>query len=337
MSQANDINAKAAEWVARVDAAALSPAEKSELDLWLAANPRHFGAYERLQAIRLRLHRVKGAGRGLKAIAPNSSGPFEQPLSDEDDVMAEERSGGFSRRAAIAAGVSGILMLGMFGWRSPVAAQTFRTARGEVRRIPLDDGSTITLNTASAMTVRPDLRSIVLLEGEAFLQVRGDLHSPFKLSAGRMELICSQTKFCIHLLSEDQSILLIQQGAVDMAVGDSERLLVKAGTKAVLDGGNKLTLSSITARDLERQLLWREGMISFSDTTLFDAAATFRRYSDIPLVITDPQVGQLTITGVYSGNDLSGFLQAVAKAFDLGVQRTGRGYELMKRSESVVS
>ena len=336
MLQENKTDDIAARWVARVSAGPLSATEQVELDDWLAASPRHFGAYERLQAVNLRLQRIRGIGHELKNIAPD-------PVREVDIVAALDegtlegmdgpsRSYGFGRRGAIAAGLSGLFVFGLFGLRAPATARTFRTARGEVRLIPLDDGSTITLNTASAIEVRSDVRGVALLEGEAFVQVSGDLSSPFRLSAGRLDLTCAQSKFCISRVLEEQPVLLVQQGTVNISVGGSQAVPVDAGTKAVLAFPNKLTLSRISANDLERQLLWREGMISFSGTTLFDAAWIFRRYSDVSIIITDPEIGSLTITGVYSANDPAGFVRTVARAFDLDVEQTSNGFQLTNRA-----
>lgn len=333
MSRADEINDTAAQWVARSDAGPLDAVEQSELNQWLAASPRHFGAYERLQAISIRLHRIRRTGRALQDVEsqlPNAN-PTASSRENVYDYPDVEDSRPFNRRAALAASVSGVLLLGLFGWRTPAAAETFRTARGEVRRIPLGDGSTITLNTASAVKLVRDDHSLTLLEGEAFAELKGSEGAPFKISAGRLTMTCSHTEFCINRISEERSVLLIQRGAVHILVGNDRSVVASAGTKVVLHPDNKLILSDITPGDLESQLLWRQGMITFSGTSLFDAAQTFRRYSDIPVVITDPQIGSLTITGVYSGNDLAGFLRAVALAFNLEVKVSPSSYELLAK------
>lgn len=56
-AQIDDI---AALWVARLDARALSLAEESELDRWLASDVRHAGAFARARAASIYLARMLG-------------------------------------------------------------------------------------------------------------------------------------------------------------------------------------------------------------------------------------------------------------------------------------
>ena len=64
----NEIDARAAEWVARQDAGPLTREEADALDAWLSADSRHLGAYARMQAIMLRCERLYRGEPGLMKV-----------------------------------------------------------------------------------------------------------------------------------------------------------------------------------------------------------------------------------------------------------------------------
>jgi transmembrane sensor len=69
-----------------------------------------------------------------------------------------------------------------------------------------------------------------------------------------------------------------------------------------------------------RELAWREGKIALQGETLAEAAAVYARYSDIPIVIADPELAQLKVTGLFAVNNPLGFSRAVAEVFDAQVR-----------------
>ena len=53
----NEIDTRAAEWVALEDTGSLTAEEERALQAWLSADSRHLGAYARMQAIMLHCDR----------------------------------------------------------------------------------------------------------------------------------------------------------------------------------------------------------------------------------------------------------------------------------------
>src|SRR5688572_18464729 len=147
----DDIDDIAAQWVLRQDRGELSPEDQRELDAWVESNSRHLGAFVRAQAIWVDLDRVAALNAGRAAA--------EQPV---------EPRRSFARAASLSA-VFIATALSLFG-----VAQTYLSGRettelGEMRRITLDDGSAVALNTASVMQVKfaREQRHVVLRRGEA--------------------------------------------------------------------------------------------------------------------------------------------------------------------------
>src|SRR5262245_10650481 len=143
---AEQIDNRATEWVARSDRGTLNAVEQAELDTWLAGDSRRQGAYLRAQALWAELGRERPREipahpeRVATSSAPASRGRFRL---------------GASLAAALVAAVAGIAFILGTGDR-------YDTALGEIRRIPLADGSVASLNTDSrvSVSIEPAMRRV---------------------------------------------------------------------------------------------------------------------------------------------------------------------------------
>lgn len=322
----NSINDIAAEWVARGDAAPLSMQERADLDAWLAADVRHMGAYERAHAIFLHAHRAR-----LLIPRPRSDRP---PEVEPQLVGKPDPNLRVGRRSFIAMGAATVSVGAavFFGLSSRARATTFRTQRGEIRLIPLDDGSTVTLNTDSEMqiTLRARARSMFLTQGEAFIRVTSDYNRPFDLSAGELELSSFGSSFAVRRLPGVSPVILVQEGIVSVKTAHSEPIRASASSRVSIDRSSVPVIATIPAREMELELVWREGNISFSETTLAAAAQEFSRYSNVQIVIDDPQVAALTVTGIFPSNNPAGFARAAAGLFGLRVRPASQEIHLTR-------
>ena len=311
------INDIAAEWVAREECAPLTDAECEERDLWLRADTRHFGAYERAQAVFIHLQRSRAIDGRLHR---HTEAPAESDFASFEDEPAR----GMSRRrlvagaSALALGsvVGGIVLSGKM---SPAQAREIRTGKGEIRTETLPDKSTVTLNTSSAIRIRfdDDRRSIDLLEGEASFGVAKDRNRPFIVRVDSFEVQAVGTSFTVNHLPLRRPSVMVQGGIVSVRIPNATPVRAGANTRVAVSDEGTLELEELTGDYLEKSLLWHYGKVSFDETSLADAARIFERYSDRPQLILDPRIADMKITGVFSVTKPEGFANAVAAAFDL--------------------
>ncbi len=148
----------AANWAARLDARALTADEEAELGAWLDGDPRCLGAFARARA-------------ALVGAAPRRRAAVRPPLSRR--VLLGMGGG------AIAAGIAGAAAVCVHAPQPQ--RRRFESLMGEVRHIPLEDGSHITLNTDSALSVEfsATRRLVRLLRGEAYFEVAKNPDRPF--------------------------------------------------------------------------------------------------------------------------------------------------------------
>ena len=220
--------------------------------------------------------------------------------------------------ASAAAGVAGLAV-------TLQAPRAQATQRGEIRLIPLQDGSTMTLNTDSAARVRyaDDRRLIELIRGEAFFSVARDTLRPFQVEVAGRRLTTANGAFRVSRLADAPIVVTVQQGRLDLSGGVRRDILLDANSRAELAADGPPTVRRISPREVERDLAWREGKIAFKGDTLEDAARAFARYGDPRLTIADPALAREPITGLFAANDPAGFSRSVAFALDATVTRRG--------------
>lgn len=305
---AKQIDAAAADWAARVDRGVLSVAEEKELDDWLAADPRRAGAYARARAVSIYSERARALGEQFDPAKFRAAKP-----------VASRRQ--FLWGGAAAAAMGGVMTAGLvFATRG----QAYVTKRGEMRVVPLSDGSVISLNTDSRMRVAfsATQRLIHLDAGEALFDVAKDKARPFVVHAGDAVVSAVGTSFIVQKLEGSPVQVLVREGLVDVrqaAAAVPVRLGVNMRATANEDAGalKPIVTASVQPAEVDRVLAWREGRIAFEGETLAQAVSELQRYSDTRIVIDDPSIAKEEITGLFQANDPVGFAQAVAASFGL--------------------
>ena len=166
---AKEIDAAAAGWAARLDRGVLSPEDEARLDAWLAADPRRVGAFAKARAVALYSERARALGpqfdpQAFKGNQPRAKTRAKGPGQAKGPVFSPARR--WMLWGTAAAGI-GSAVLGGYGLAT--AGETYTTRRGEMKVVPLADGSVVNMNTDSRIRVLYSAarRSIHLDRGEA--------------------------------------------------------------------------------------------------------------------------------------------------------------------------
>jgi transmembrane sensor len=308
-----DINALASDWVARIDGRGLSPAEEEELNGWLAQDIRHRGAFARARAVISHFDKAAALGRHYDP-GCYSQGRGLKKRSRAARLLA-------FRRIPLVASLAAALVAMVIGAALFIdRPQQIATRRGEVRLIPLDDGSAITLNTATRLAVSYSerIRDIELLEGEALFNVARDATRPFVVQAGDTRVRAVGTSFTVRHLAGEPVKVIVREGAVQVTrAGARQGVHLEANELAYSSPSRTTKGSSLPDDELSRQLAWQQGMISLDGMTLAQAAAEFGRYSETRIVIDDPAIASRTVTGLFAASNPAGFARAIATSMDL--------------------
>jgi transmembrane sensor len=327
----DEIDAAAARWAARVDAAPLTQAEEAELQAWTAADTRRLGAYARASATLVRIEVARALGAGYDPDQFLDPADTDAPGDDVIDDSDRDGDQGFSRRRLLWLSGSALVAtaVGAVGTRIFRRGRYYETGVGEMRRIAMPDGSIVNLNTASALYVRfsDDRRAVFLDAGEALFEVAKDSSRPFVVTAGNTSVQAIGTAFTVRREPDAQVSVVVSEGVVEVARAgrDVKPVVLKQNmrAKATAQSDAPIAASEVDPELVQRQLYWREGKIAFSDATLADAAAEFARYNSERIVLTDPAVAERRISGLFVATDPVGFADAVAASFGFQARRDG--------------
>lgn len=290
---------EATTWLARMDGGAWSDADEQALQHWLAEDPRRRGALLRAEAAWLTLDQI--------------------PI-----ITTEQRETrpGFDRRKFLAVGggsIAASLGAGLLWFGS---AATYTTEVGEVRRVPLADGSVAAINTASRIEVAMagKRREVRITQGEAWFQVVKDRNRPFLVEAGRIRVQAIGTAFSVRRRDGGADIL-VTEGVVeawaDGAEGNRIRLL--AGRRAFIGDDAAILQEPAEPYSVDRTLAWRGGKIDLAGDSLTEAIAEFNRHNQRKIQLADPALGGERFDGTFRTNDPEGFAVAIENSLQVEV------------------
>ena len=308
---AKEIDDEAADWAARVDGRDLDAERDARLRAWLAGDPRRVGAFLRAQAA------ISFLDRG-------------RALAGAEEVETATRP---SRRALIG-GVGGACAAALVGgaafWATRI--QRLDTGLGEIRRVPLADGSLVAINTRTALDVALNAKSrrIALRRGEAWFEVAKDAERPFVVSAGRVRVRAVGTAFSVRRVDDGVDVM-VTEGVVETWIEG------QGGPRRRVEAGNGVVLASTAPRalakspsEIERGLAWRNGEIALDGESLADAAEQFNRYNSRQIVIDDPQLARERFVGLFRTNEPESFAAAVAATIGVNVEEDGHVIRLSR-------
>jgi transmembrane sensor len=211
----------------------------------------------------------------------------------------------------------------------PSTVDTFDTGIGGHRIVPLVDGSRIELNTATNLRtlISKKRRDVWLDRGEAFFAVAHIEGSAFVVHAGPRLITVVGTQFSVRR-DDDKVTVAVVQGRVrvdDTTPGaSSASITVTPGDVAIGLGSSTMVVSKPVA-SVEDKLTWRDGRLVFDGTSLAEVADDFNRYNRQQLLISDPSVAAIRISGTFKASNVEAFVRLLKEAYGLKVELTADG------------
>lgn len=214
------------------------------------------------------------------------------------------------------------------------ATKRYETRVGERREIRLDDGSTVALNTGSLLevTYNSARRDVRLVRGQALFQVAHNRAWPFVVTAGDRRVTAVGTAFDVRLDGPRVRVVLVEgKVRIDpLQRRGLERVIPQLGEQE-LDAGEQLVAREgakdvvVATADVQRAVSWKSGQVIFRDDSLGAAVAEMNRYSDDRILIEDPRVAALKVSGVFNADRPQNFVAAVTTFYPLRAVRTSAG------------
>jgi transmembrane sensor len=330
----------AADWYAAHRAGPLAQAERAEFLAWLKASPLHIEEYLGVAALERALTEatddpsmsvgalVEMARADPAGVVVDIAGP---PFRYESTRARPPRHLWRLVTATACVGITGICVLwavrngdGLGG------VKTYRTGHGEQGAWPLSDGSTLHVNTDTAVTVRFSSaeRIVEIDHGQVAVEVAHDARRSFRVHAGSTDAVAVGTEFDVYRRPDSTQITVVT-GQVAVSVGQlvpprntpaglPSGLRVGAGQRVRVIGG---VLSAAEPTDIRETTAWLERKIVFDQRPLSAVAEEFNRYNDIPFMIDDPALRGVTISGSFNAGDADSFAAFLASLDGVRVER----------------
>lgn len=314
----------ASEWFALVRSGHIDKRLDRQWSQWLDADASHEEAYESREF-------------AWELSAELTDAPsIRRLLSDADSLLRQSEHPtaalALGRRllrpwpAAVAASILAVVALTLFVFRyNSVTVGDYETAKGEQRTVVLEDGSTVSLNTATKLRVKYSrgTRSVEMVEGEALFAVSKNPDRPFEVRAqgGVARVVGTEFDVRLNALTVAVSVL---EGTVavagDETVKDAATVSVTSGQR--VSYGRAGQVSAPEPADVASIRGWLSQRIVFNDVTLAAALEEYNRYSSIPLVLGNPELAERHINGVFRIGDEAAFLGALEQGLHLKASRS---------------
>lgn len=345
-SSKEDIQAQASLWISRLDRG-LSSDEQTELKSWIAESQSHRKALTEMAS----LWDDMSVLNELSGLFPHSAKKVETGrLKTLVNQARWSVAAGFMLMA-VAVGMIVHQVLPEGPQEIARVTQKISTGVGEQKNIVLADGSTVHLNTNTVLTVdyANDMRSLVLLKGEAHFDVAHDTSRPFVVTAGDNTVTAVGTAFNMQYVEDNAFELVVTEGKVlvkdrfspfanssslfsDEPV-TAEGLLMFAGEKAKVKGELE-ERKNLSKTDIDDDLAWQQGMIVFKGEPLSAVLDEISRYTSVRFSVESEKLSNQRVAGYFKVGDINGLLSALKNSFDIDHRKVGENRILLVKPGS---
>jgi transmembrane sensor len=213
---------------------------------------------------------------------------------------------------------------------------------------------TLNTDSEVQVSLAREERVVNLNRGEAYFEVAKEPRRPFVVNAGNRRVVAVGTQFSVRR-DGDTIQVIVTEGTVRMedrrargsmastqsptsgqiptstsssapgsaesatpgpagSAGSGAVVLLPAGSVARAEA-DAVLVQKKPRTEIEQQLSWRSGLLTFRDTPLADAVAEFNRYNERKIVIEDPRIASLQLGGVFRSTNIDPFIELLERGF----------------------
>lgn len=297
-----DLLDEAFEWIVLLHSGHASEEDRTRAAAWQSRSPAHARAYAKAERLWLEL----GQAADVEGPAP----------------IPERRRG---RRAGLIVTVLlCAIAYSQLGRLTDLWLSDYRTGIGEQRTVRLPDGSTVLLDTDTAIALDFDAagRRVRLRHGQALFTVAPDPSRGFEVEAGRARIRALGTVFEVAAYDEAVSVTVQEHAVrVELAEPGLAASTVHAGQR--VRTGPDRGLSTPEPVDLGEISAWQRGRWVFKGRPLAEVIADLNRYRHGQVLLYDEPLKALRVTGVFPLADPDAVLQSLQQTLGIRAVRLG--------------
>lgn len=306
---APDVARAAAQWLALLESGTATERDHASLQQWRDSHPQHEQTWQKAQLLRQRFTDLP------QALALAS---LDRPQPGRRAVL--KRALGVAALVPAAWLISRQLPLD--AWRADL-----HTATGERRRVPWVDGSSLQLNTATAVDVDLARRHLALVDGELALAVPGT--DALTVQARFGQVIVARAEAGVRQFA-DGCLVSALKGAVQVRDVRGQMMTLQGGQQIRLQAAGPGPLAVFDAQQPD----WRDGVLTAQNQRLGDFLRELERYR--PGVLRwAPSLEALRVTGSFQLADTDRILALLASTLPVQVQSRTRYWVTLEPRKSL--
>ncbi|WP_447725716.1 FecR family protein [Sphingomonas koreensis] len=208
-------------------------------------------------------------------------------------------------------------------------SETFRTDAAAIRTITLRDGSRVTLNHSTIVTVQFAQRERVveLASGEAAFDVRHDAARPFAVLVEGRRIQVVGTEFNV-LNAGGAFAVTVRRGLVSVSprLANGETVRLPAGT--ALTHGPDARADRVVKVEADDAFAWTKGRLIYVDQPLNDVARDLGRYGG-DVVTVAPELTRMRVSGVLTIEDSRSLDRQLELLLPIRIERAPAGRRIV--------
>ncbi len=322
-SNTDDLIAEqAADWCMRLHEGSCTAAELDTFDAWLKSDPQHAAEYEKMAeiwdlsaqidpVISMAMESAADKIVHLPIAEPIPEPQLQSPPQLHPESQQPSSWSLLAKAAAVA--LFALPVTGYVGWSMDILPNNYRSYTAEINSqdITLPDGSQVTLNqhTSISFINYRHQRLVNFSQGEAFFDVAHDKQHPFVIDTGLGTITVTGTSFNVWKHNANV-VVALTEGSVKVSTDFSENNLVP-GQQAKF--GASQPQIKVSSFNTEKALAWQKGLLILDNATLAEAAPKISRYLQTPLRLSNFEVSQLRIGGVFHTQNIKDMLEDLPK------------------------
>lgn len=184
----------------------------------------------------------------------------------------------------------------------------------EVLKFILPDSSVVSLNKHSTMIYSPNFlkKRIIHFEGEAFFEIKRNVHHPFVIQTAESEVKVLGTSFSVITELKSTNVIVASGKVALYAAQQSlDTLFLEKGDKGVYQAQNR-SLEKQKNKDLN-YLAWKSHRLIFEKTPLANVITDLEKYFKVKINVKSPKIYQF----IYTSEFINPTLAEVLKELEL--------------------
>lgn len=338
---------EASNWFVEMRAGDIDQEARRQFDAWVRKSPEHLRAYLEISEI---WDDAPAVDAERKASAEML---IEQALQGADVIALDHalqtnettralRTGYWCmqllRPRFVAAAAVALVAASLAAWfgAERYLAPVYSTGIGEQKLVVLADGSRVELNARTRLEVHfgQRARHIDLLEGQALFKVAKDAAHPFVVTSGDLVVRAVGTEFDVDRKQSATTVTVLEGRVAVRTLGEPGLQPVGSANldtlpaQVFVGAGEQVSASGhrpphAARANVAAATAWTHGSLVFEGSRLADVVEEFNRYNEQQLVVGEPRLNDMLISGVYTPTDPALLVRFLREQPTLRLQESG--------------